>query len=291
VGETINWRQGGWTGSLDSCVQRDIREHFRENKTAKRSRYTRITRLGHYVFDGGTFARFLTVYVTIALIVACAELVSAALLPSSLPQWSSTNEIKSLLLNVTSYLISAQGGLLGVISIAIGLVTIIAQRENASTDVQLYYHESFAFGIVASSIALLAVLCAQLLWPAHFVLHLLGYGTNVQLFKIGLTALHIAWLLLNLVAIAHFVAITLGFVQQTSRETLRERYTANVVLPAEMRKRLREELYLAAGPDLVKEFYPTTTQGWRDPTVYLGFNFGPNHNRNPAQIEQAPNSC
>jgi len=43
---------------------------------------------------------------------------------------------------------------------------------------------------------------------------------------------------------AHFVAITLAFVQQSSRENLRERYTTNVVLPCEMSKRLRAQLYL-----------------------------------------------
>ena len=174
---------------------------------------------------------------------------------------------------MASYLITAQVGVLGVVSIAIGLQTIIAQRENASTDVQVYYHESLAFGVVASSIALLAVLCAQLLWPVQFTLHWFGYGTGLQFFKLILTTVHIAWLLLNLGGMAHFVATTLAFVQQTAREGLRERYTTNVVLPVEMRKRLREQLYLGAGPGFVKEFWPAERAGQREPTVYLGADF------------------
>jgi uncharacterized membrane protein len=227
----------------------------------------------HVIFDNGTFGRFIAAYASISILIGIAEISLASQLSKSLFGWTGTNEVKSLLTNVASYLLSAQVGVLGVVSIAIGLVTIIGQREHASSDVQVYYHESFAFGIVASSIALIVALCAQLLWPVHFFIHWLGFGTGLYLFKLILTAIHIAWLVLNLSATAHFVATSLAFVQQKAREGLRERYTTNVVLPVEMRKRLREQLYLGAGPELVKEFWPTARKGWNEPTVYLGTDF------------------
>lgn len=284
--EMIDWRQGGWTGSLNVWVRREIKKHFRENRTARRCRYRRIIRLAHHIFDSGTFGRFVTAYAVVALSIVSCEALAAAYAPDLLPQWTSATDIKPLLTNVASYLISAQVGLLSVISIAIGLVTIIAQRESASTDVQVYYHESFAFGIVASSIALVVALCGQLFWPAHFALHWSGYGTNLQAFKIGLTALHIAWLLINLCAIAHFVAVTLGFVQQSSRESLRERYTTNVVLPIELRKRLRQQLFFVAGPEFVKEF-SSNSNAANDPAVYLGQNFS---NMGEVEIALEPTS-
>ncbi|UFW82991.1 hypothetical protein BjapCC829_23690 [Bradyrhizobium barranii] len=268
-----NWKQGGWTGSLNAWVKHEIQDHFRTNAAARRNRYAPLTRLIHGIFDNATFGRVIALYASIALLIGVAEIALAAHLPQAFFGWTGTNEVKSLLTNVASYLITAQVGVLGVVSIAIGLVTIIAQRENASTDVQVYYHESLAFGIVASSIALIVVLCAQLLWPVQSTLHWLGFGTGLQLFKLILTALHITWLILNLSATARFVATTLAFVQQKAREALRERYTTNVVLPLEMRKRLREQLYLGAGPELVKEFWPTATKGWKEPTVWLGTNF------------------
>ncbi|MGE3710704.1 MAG: hypothetical protein AB7G35_13610 [Hyphomicrobiaceae bacterium] len=154
-----DWKRGGWTGGLNRWVRREINEHFRENTVAKRARYSRVTLLLHRVFDQGTFGRFIALYAAFALFVGLAEFAVARYLPHWLPGWTAAPEIKSLLTNVASYLITAQVGVLGVVSIAIGLVTIIAQRENASTDVQVYYHESLAFGVVASSIALLAVLC------------------------------------------------------------------------------------------------------------------------------------
>ena len=174
-----DWKRAGWTGSLNRWAQRDIRAHLRDNAAARRTRYPAGTRLLHRIFDGGTFARYIRLYLGLLLLVGLAELAVAAYLPLWLPRWTGTTEIRQFLTSVASYLIGAQVGVLGVASIAIALVTIIAQREDASTDVQIYYHESLAFGVVASSMALLAVLCAQLLWPVQFILHWLGFGTGL----------------------------------------------------------------------------------------------------------------
>lgn len=268
-----DWKRGGRTGSLNGWVRREIREHFRDNAAARRGRYSLGMRLLHHVFDGGTFWLFIAIYAVIAIATGIVEIGIASYRALWIPHWTSNPEIKPFLTNVASYLITAQVGVLGVVSIAIGLVTIIAQRENASTDVQIYYHESLAFGVVASSLALLAVLCMQLLWPIQFAVHWIGEGTPLQFFKIFLTTTHIAWLLLNLAGFAHFVATTFAFVQQSAREGLRERYTTNMVLPVEMRKRLRQQLYVGAGPEFVKQVWPSVGAGRQEPTVYLGADF------------------
>ncbi|MGE5510394.1 MAG: hypothetical protein ACM31O_03970 [Bacteroidota bacterium] len=267
-----DWKRGGWTGSLNGWVRREIQEHFRENPIARRTRYSFGLRALHRVFDDASFLRFVAIYAAFALLTGLAEVAVAAYAPHWIPRWAG-NEIKQFLTNVASYLISAQVSALGVISIAIGLVTIIAQRENASTDVQVYYHESLSFGLVASSIALLTVLCAQLLWPVQFTVHWFGHGTGLLFFKALLTVVHMSWMLLNLAGLAHFVATTLAFVQQKAREQQREQYTTNVVVPVEMRRRLREQLFLMAGPGFVKEACLAATAGNREPTVYLGNDF------------------
>lgn len=178
-----------------------------------------------------------------------------------------------MLLNVSSYLLGAQVGVLGVLSLALALVTLIAQRESSSTDVKVYYHESLAFEIVASCVALMAVLCAQLLWPAQFLLHRLGFGTELLVFKFGLLGIHIGWLLLNLVGLAHFIATTFGFVQQSAREALRERYTVNIVQGREMTSRLRHQLYGLAAIELVG--YDADERGL--PSAMFGSDLGDPH--------------
>jgi uncharacterized membrane protein len=270
----IDWRHGGWTGSLNKSVRREVREHMNTNAAAKRCRYSVPLRILRGFFAGRTFGNFVAIYVALDVLVVLAELVAARFFPASLPAWTSSHasfDIKALLTTVAGYLLSAQVGILGVIAIAIGLVTLIAQREGgpgAGTDVQLYYHESLAFEVVASSIAFLAVLCAQLLWPLQFLLHRLGEGSDLQVFKLTLVATHVAWLLLNLAGLAHFISTTFRFVQQSSREQFRERYVANVVMPNEMSRRLRHHLYENAGSELV-----AVDDDEIGPSISLGFNF------------------
>jgi hypothetical protein len=72
-------------------------------------------------------------------------------------------------------------------------------------------------------------------------------------FKLGLLGVHIAWLIVNLAAVAHFIATTLKFVQQSEREQIRERYIANIVMPVEMTERLRLRLYEQAGIKLIDD--------------------------------------
>ena len=271
----IDWRRGGWTGSVNRWVRREVTEQLRENSVARRVRYGLAHRALRRFLGSGTFGRFVVAYMVANITVVAAEALSAWLAPAWLPAWSASGlppatDIKALMLNVSSYLLGAQIGLLGVISLSLALVTLIAQREGSSTDVQVYYHESFSFELVASCVALAAVLCAQLLWPLQFFLHRLGLGTELQFFKLCLLGLHLAWLLLNLAAVAYFIATTFRFVQQSARETLRERYTANVVLPRDLTQRLRQQLYGLATKELIGD----DEEDRGRPTATFGFDFG-----------------
>jgi hypothetical protein len=273
----IDWQRGGWTGSLNRWVRREVREQLSDNRAARRVRYSLVHRALRRFFSIGTFGNFAGLYLLVALAFVAAEALSAWLVPDWLPVWTASGsapnpDIKSLLLNVSSYLVSTQVGMLGVISLALALVTLIAQREGSSTDVQVYYHESLAFELVASCMALLAVLCAQLLWPLQFLLHRFGLGTDLLVFKLGLLGLHLGWLLLNLGAVAYFILTTFRFVQQSARELLRERYTVNVVQPIDMTQRLRHYLYGAATKELLGGD-DDDGQSQR-PSATFGFDFG-----------------
>jgi hypothetical protein len=154
-------------------VRREVRQHMRENAAARRSRYPLIQSVLRNVLSTSSFVRFAIAYLLLDGLVVATEVFSAHAVPTWLPHWTSqagppSVDIKGLITNVSSYLISTQVGVLGVVSIALALVTLIAQRDASSTDVQVYYHESLSFEIVASSVALLAVLCAQLVCCARF---------------------------------------------------------------------------------------------------------------------------
>lgn len=182
--------------------------------------------------------------------------------------WTSTDP-DELLLTIGGYLIGAQVGLLGVVSISIALVSLIAQREGAETDVKVYYHESLAFELVASNVALLAVLCVQLLWPFQTVLSLLGTSGTLFSFKPLFVCLHVAWLALNLLAVAFFIKTTLSFVQDKSRQTIRERYLVNISYPSDLSERLRRQAYSAAS--LMLKRSPDGEE--REAAVFFGSDF------------------
>jgi hypothetical protein len=206
----IDWRRGSWTGSLNKWVRREIRQQLRDNLVARRARYGLVHRAFRRFFSIGTFGRFVSLYLIVDLAFLAVETLTVRYAPGWLPLWTASGsapnpDIKSLVLNVSSYLVSTQVGMLGVISLALALVTLIGRSEGSSTDVQVYYHESLSFELVASCVALLAVLCAQFLWPLQFLLHRLGLGTDLMVFKLSLLWLHVGWLLLNLGAVGYFI--------------------------------------------------------------------------------------
>lgn len=275
----IDWRRGGLAGSLNKWIRREVREHIRTNPAARRCRYSLPLRLLRGFFSDRTLWQFLAIYVVVAVTAAVLEIVITRYLPGLLPQWTRSGppgaDLKELLTNLASFLIMTQVGVLGVIAIAIGLVTLIAQREEAGTDVKVYYHESLAVEVVASSLALLIVLIAQLLWPMQFLLHRLGEGTNLQIFKLFLATVHMGWLLLNLIGLTHFITTTFRFVQKSEREKLRERFTAVAIQPIEMTRQLRLKLYEMAGSNLVSDDESDGSKETdRNLIVTFGFDWG-----------------
>ena len=246
--DAIDWRDGGCTGSLTRLVRKEVRKHLRENPIARRIRYDFFHRLFRAFFYDRTFKWYILIYILIDILVVAGEAFAAAFSPTWLPIVSPIGSSPAdfdfdTLFSVSGYFIAAQASVLGVISLALALVTLIAQRDNSSTDIKVYYHESLAFEIVASCVALLFVLATQLLWPLQSLLHRSEFGSPNLVFEYFLLAFHLGWLLLNLSAVSYFIATTFRFVHQSARESLRERYTRNVILPHDLFRRLRSHLY------------------------------------------------
>ncbi|WP_162786348.1 hypothetical protein [Hyphomonas sp. CACIAM 19H1] len=253
----IDWRGGGPTGSLNAWVSREVRLHLRANPAARKARYTWAHRLLRGFFSIATFARFIGLYVCLCLLVVAAETFAVQFGEQEIAQWLPPvpwplSDQDALLLNISGYLIGAQVGLLSVVSISIALVSLIAQRENAETDVKVYYHEALAFELVASNVALLTVLCLQLLWPFQTVLSLLGASATLITFKPFLLGVHLVWLTLNLLTVAFFIATTLRFVQDKSRQEIRERYIVNITHPSELSARMRRSAYRNASLSILR---------------------------------------
>jgi len=274
----IDWKRGGWTGSINVYVRREVDQHMRENAAVKSARYSWKLQLLRCALANRSFTSFVTMYFILCMVVILFDLALSWLAPEVMLRLTrvlpTTSQTETLLNTFAGYAIAAQTGVLGVISIAVGLVPLIAERQGAGTDVKVYYYASLAFEVVASCIALLLVLCVQLVWPIHVAISRLNDGMVTQMSKLTLLGFHLAWLALNLSAMAHFVATTLRFVQQTARQELRELYTANAVLPFEMTKRMRQALYLAAGAEMSQRPRRNDGENSEQLEVHFGMDFG-----------------
>jgi hypothetical protein len=79
---------------------------------------------------------------------------------------------------------------------------------------------------------------------------------------------------------AYFIATTFRFVQQSAREMLRERYTANVVLPRDLTQRLREQLYRLATNELLCVGSEIDSMDSGRPSMTFGLDY-----KNPLTVE------
>lgn len=185
----------------------------------------------------GGLAAILFGYFVIAAAVTAGEVVNDAfcrthecslLLPATLMK---TERMEDILRDFAGFMIGAQTGLLGVLSIAVALVTLIGQRAQAGADVRVYYHESFAVPLAGSSLALLMVLCLQLFWPMALLSPFYGVASENFTQEIVLTSVHLCWIGANIALYARFTFISLSFGQDERRSRYRSLYSANVIVP------------------------------------------------------------
>ena len=272
----VDWQEGGCTGSIRRWARSEVRKHFRDNPTARRVRYSLSHRTIRQFFRIGTFSRFVIAYVLVDLSFVAIEAFASRFAPSGFPTWApaltrQATDLEVLLKDISGILIAAQVGVLAVITLALALVTLIAQSKNSETDIRVYYHESMAFEVVASCLGLVAILVTQFTWPLQWIIHRAGFGVDNLLFEFILHGLHLAWLLANLAAVAYFISTTFGFVQRSSRVRLRNRYTRNVVFPHNLSRRLCEERYSAETMEF-EDLDDKSGQG--RPSFTFGFDFG-----------------
>jgi hypothetical protein len=250
----------GLLGSLRSQVDHEIRGLARENRVLRRARYSLPRRLIGRIVVGRSVWQFFFLYGLILALSLALEWAGNRYFPDRLPGYPRA-ELRDFLKDVGSYLIAAQIGILAIVSVAVGVVTLLSDRSDGSsvnTDIRLYYVESYSYELAVSGVALLVILTLQLFWPLQHLLHVAGFGGKDYAFKLFLGAFHATWFTFNLALFLQFITTTLRFVEPSTRETLRERYCANVVIPRDAKRRIIRALYLAAptqmfGKDALEE--------------------------------------
>ena len=137
--------------------------------------------------SGTTLPKLLLVYLATDLVCIAAEWWITKHCHRLLPDWG-TFDLPGFIKDITSYLIMSQIEILGIIAVAVGIVTLLSQGDegsSATTDVRLYYSESLTYEVVTSGVALSVILFVQLFWPGQFILHRVqGHGQDAT-FELG----------------------------------------------------------------------------------------------------------
>ncbi len=285
-----DWSKGGLLGSLRKRVAREVKEHQKTNAALLSARAPMSMRVLQSFFGERGLFGFLIPYFMIVISLLIVELGitrgfrpvipqwnmgGAGEFPSIIPPLTHVLQIEPLLREVTSYFLGAQVVMIGLLfPIAVALVTMIVQREDASStisDVQVYYSETLAYRIGASGLALSIVLAVQLLWPAQFAAYRFGLATSTEVSKIFLTGIHLLWMVINFASLWHFLSTSLSFVRPADRALLRRRFAANIAIPRALFDRYSRALYAAAGSSLLPESDVTEDSS---PSIFFGSSFG-----------------
>jgi hypothetical protein len=197
----------GLFGSLRAHARIEVNDLARGNKTLRRVRSGLFRRSLIAVVRGVRLSKLFALYAVLDAICVVVEWWITAKTPCLLPDWG-TFDLPQFLKDVDSYLIAGQVGILGIVAVAVGIVTLLSQRDDrssATTDVRLYYSESLAYEVVTSGVALLIVLYVELFWPLQFALRLMQGRAQNPTFELVLTVLHALWMVANVLLFYQFM--------------------------------------------------------------------------------------
>ena len=178
--------------------------------------YNFVQRMIHWFFSTKSLFSFIGYYILLNIFV---------IVPGLIFIYAFGLNMKIIEINAYSTLIGVQVGLLGVISIALALVTIIAPKNNETSIIEIYYHESRAFEIISSSFALLGVFSIQVFISIQSIAPLFVIENIIPLLSI----IPFFWLMANFLGINHFIMTTLDFVNPSKRRKIRKRFTRHIV--------------------------------------------------------------
>ena len=142
----------GLLQSLRARVDADVLELIRENRTLRGARYGIVRRLlRRSIVDQPVLALFATYAISLGVLVLF-EGAASRFAPSLLCGVTNADFSK----DAAGFFLTAQVGILAVLTVAIAVVTLLTQKDDGSavnTDVRLYYVELYSYEMATSGFA------------------------------------------------------------------------------------------------------------------------------------------
>ena len=241
----------GLMQSLRARVDEDVLDLAKGNPALRRYGYGREMRWLRALIARRTVWGWFANYVFILVLLLAAEWLGTRFFPSWLASFTEGSE-GDFLRDAAGFFITAQVGLLAVLSVAVSVVTLLSEKDDdpSNTQARFYYTASFANEFATSGIALLIVVIIQLFWPLQQIIHQVPGFVREAMLKYLVTAAHAIWLTLNCALFLHFLKTTFDFLVEENRAELRKRYVASEIIPHDVGRRLLA-LYYMAVPDQI----------------------------------------
>lgn len=257
-------------GSLRHQVAYEVRLHLRTNPAIREARPPLSVWLLKAIYGERGLRGFLIPYVAVVVAIFAAGKFMPEQWLSYIPSMDYGKLFETSFNTITAYFLAAQTVMIGLLfPIAVGLVTLIAQREDATsvhTSIQLYYHETLTYRIGVSSIALSIVLAVHLFWSAELAVGHFGYDAPPNFPEFALAVLHLLWLIINFTALWHFLRTSLDFVRPAERAKLLRRFASSVAIPSDISETLGRVRYAMIHADINTELNEDPSD---DRTLYV----------------------
>ena len=265
---TINkWPGGGCLGSLSKHAQQEVEQHKKSNHSLLKKRVSIRVRFLQRFFGEYSLLKHISGYLLFAFVWALLififgdiESSYALSIYQKVSVWLESNEnlnvLKETIADANAAALTIQATIIALIfPVVVGLVTLLMRRGAGSInpDIQVYYYESLAYNIAASSLALVIVLSINVFFPPDGYINILAKKeNNIVVFQAGLSALHLFWLIINIIGLWHFLKTSMDFVQPEKRRIIRQQFAANKAVPIEMAENLKIHIYQNAAEYLAR---------------------------------------
>lgn len=231
-------------GSLRAAAKAEVLAKQRRNPAAVANRYSFLHRVARHAYSKVRAGPLLIGYILLALAIEagvvandfyCRSFGALVPLPSFL---KSSQELIVGLRDISGFLIASQIGLLGVIAIAVALVTLLGDRNETRMHTRAYFSQTMVRSIAESTGALLVVLTIQVFWPLDVLRKELFAGPEVVTGPVSLSAIQAVWGAVNLGATTYFVVLSLAYANPDERQRHVMRFQTNVSHPRELARRI-----------------------------------------------------
>ncbi len=255
-------------GSLRRKARSKVKHHISTNPELRALQPGFFGRIENKLFKGRGLFYFISIYFIFASILALLYFFLQIFYPELVEcYFISLKYNESISVGINKVFLAVQATLIGIIfPIVVALVTLLLQQRGtfSSSRVDVYYIESRAFEVAASSIGLIIVLIITLLvQQSQLVLESYGISSDVatMLLKVSFIPNGV-WFLLNVLALWQFLVVSFTFIRPIGQRHILRRHVVRESFPRGLEDSLARHPSTSYGGSAIRRFKKMLVRLW-----------------------------